>query len=110
MASPALAVEPTQPVNQQDQGGAANPDDAVQAQLHERFLDTSSIDALADWNDLLRLQVEVFAADELAFLARFAAWQNAMGVLDVGCGNGLYLSALPAFAGNPIPASTFRLV
>jgi len=45
---------------------------------------------------LLRLQVEVFAPDELAFLAGFAPWQEAVDILDVGCGNGLYASALRA--------------
>jgi trans-aconitate methyltransferase len=88
------AVEPTLLVDRQNQTGLANPSDVAQEELHRRFLDTSSIEALAAWNDLLRLQVEVFAADELAFLARFAPWQNAMDILDVGCGNGLYLSAL----------------
>lgn len=61
---------------------------------HSAFLDTSSKAALSQWDDLLRLQVDLFFEQERAFLARFAPWQAARHVLDVGCGNGYYLSQL----------------
>jgi SAM-dependent methyltransferase len=83
-------------------------DAAGQHEKHNNFLDTSSNAALTVWNDLLRLQVEYFAPAEMAFLAGFAPWTRARSVLDVGCGNGLYASALrqrfpdKAFAGIDI--------
>lgn len=83
------------PVNRQNRLENANLTNGA-AERHQRFLDTSSTDTLAAWNDLLRLQVEAFAADELGFLACFPPWQEASDVLDVGCGNGLYASALRA--------------
>ena len=61
---------------------------------HSLFLDTSTKIALAEWNDLLRLQVDFFAPSELDFLAAFGPWKAANRVLDVGCGNGRYTSAL----------------
>jgi SAM-dependent methyltransferase len=61
---------------------------------HRLFLDTSSTAALSDWDDLLRLQVELFAPRELEFLGAFLPWRKAADILDVGCGNGLYTAAL----------------
>lgn len=61
---------------------------------HGAFLDTSSKAALSQWDDLLRLQVDLFFPQERAHLGTFAPWQAARHVLDVGCGNGYYLSQL----------------
>jgi SAM-dependent methyltransferase len=61
---------------------------------HSAFLDTSSKAALSQWDDLLRLQVDLFFPQERAYLGTFAPWQAARHVLDVGCGNGYYLSQL----------------
>jgi len=74
----------------------ANPATIARA-LHESFLDTSSKVALAQWDDVLGLQVDLFLAHELGFLQQFAQWRNARSILDVGCGNGYYLSRLAPF-------------
>jgi len=94
MVSLGPAVEPALPVDRRNPAGGASLEEMVREEQHKLFLDTSSKPALTAWNDLLRLQVEVFAPDELAFLARFIPWQRAVDILDVGCGNGLYASAL----------------
>ncbi len=60
------------------------------------FLDTSTREAAGRWNDLLTLQVDLFLQHEAAHLETFAAWRQARSVVDVGCGNGYYLSRLAA--------------
>ena len=76
-------------------GGEASSPAAVSPDgQHELFLDTSSEEALGRWDDLLRLQVDFFAKDEMDFLAGFPPWRGASDILDLGCGNGRYISAL----------------
>jgi 2-polyprenyl-3-methyl-5-hydroxy-6-metoxy-1,4-benzoquinol methylase len=60
------------------------------------FLDTSTHEAAGRWDDLLTLQVDLFLQHEADHLATMAAWQNAKRIVDVGCGNGYYLSGLSA--------------
>ncbi len=60
------------------------------------FLDTSSVVAASQWDELLRLQVDLFFPYELDWLADNEAWKRARDILDVGCGNGYYLSKLKA--------------
>jgi 2-polyprenyl-3-methyl-5-hydroxy-6-metoxy-1,4-benzoquinol methylase len=60
------------------------------------FLDTSTREAAGRWDDLLTLQVELFLQQEAEHLSTLTAWQNARRVVDVGCGNGYYLSRLAA--------------
>src|SRR5262245_48349149 len=60
------------------------------------FLDTSTHEAAGRWDDLLTLQVDLFPQQEAAHLATLAAWRRARSVVDVGCGNGYYLSRLSA--------------
>jgi ubiquinone/menaquinone biosynthesis C-methylase UbiE len=74
----------------------ANPSTVARA-LHESFLDTSSKVALAEWDDVLGLQVDLFLPHELSVLQQFDPWRAARSVLDVGCGNGYYLSKLAPF-------------
>ena len=81
------------PPEPMDRPGA---EERAPADNHSLFLDTSTKTALAEWNDLLRLQVDFFAPSELDFLATFGPWKAARRVLDVGCGNGSYTSALRA--------------
>jgi SAM-dependent methyltransferase len=61
---------------------------------HSAFLHTSTKAALGRWDDLLRLQVDLFFPQESAYLQTFEPWRAARHVLDVGCGNGYYLSRL----------------
>jgi hypothetical protein len=49
---------------------------------HSAFLDTSSKAALSQWDDLLRLQVDLFFPQERAYLGTFAPWQAARHVLE----------------------------
>lgn len=61
------------------------------------ILDTSTEAAATRWDDLLTLQTELFFPHELdAFLAN-EDWPNAATALDVGCGNGHYVSRLATF-------------
>ncbi len=61
---------------------------------NKRFLDTSNAESAQDWDDLLRLQVDVLSAVEFEHLQTFEPWLKARSVLDAGCGNGYYLSRL----------------
>ncbi|MFO1184508.1 MAG: class I SAM-dependent methyltransferase [Bauldia sp.] len=61
------------------------------------FLDTSTDTASAQWDDLLNLQVDLFLPQELDYLRHDPVWHSASDVLDVGCGNGYYLSRLQSF-------------
>src|SRR5262245_2592813 len=60
------------------------------------FLDTSTRDAAGRWDDLLTLQVDLFLQHAADHLATLPAWRKAKRVVDVGCGNGYYLSRLSA--------------
>lgn len=50
--------------------------------------------AALQWDELLTNQVELLANAEFASLAKLDAWQAATSVVDIGCGNGAYLSHL----------------
>lgn len=63
---------------------------------HTRFLETSSDRATRQWDDLLTLQVDLFLAHEVDLLQSIDSWSAAQSVVDVGCGNGYYLSRLQA--------------
>jgi SAM-dependent methyltransferase len=76
--------------------GGASPATVAQT-LHTAFLDTSTRAALAEWDDVLALQVDLFLGHELGFLQQFVPWKEARSVLDVGCGNGYYLAKLAPF-------------
>jgi SAM-dependent methyltransferase len=60
-------------------------------------LQTRGPKAAADWDALLKHQVDFAFAQELEFLFRLAAWRQAKLVLDAGCGNGYFLSRLHGF-------------
>jgi len=57
-------------------------------------LDTSTRDAANNWNQLLQLQTQVFLPNEIKFFLGCKEWMDAQSVLDVGCGNGAYISKL----------------
>jgi trans-aconitate methyltransferase len=59
-----------------------------------RLIDTSERAAVDEWDELLGLQVDLFAAVEFNCLSRMEAWAHAQSVLEVGCGNGRYLAQL----------------
>jgi ubiquinone/menaquinone biosynthesis C-methylase UbiE len=61
---------------------------------HSAFLATTSSVGLSSWDEVLKLQVDLFAASELRFLAGLAPWLNGHRVLDVGCGNGVFTTRL----------------
>jgi SAM-dependent methyltransferase len=58
----------------------------------DAFLETSTAASAGAWDDLLRVQVDLFVEHELAHLSKSTAWRSARTVTDVGCGNGYYLS------------------
>lgn len=62
----------------------------------DSFLDTTSDESARSWSDLLELQVACFAEAEIAYLGGLPAWKRARRVLDVGCGQGSFTSALGA--------------
>ena len=63
----------------------------------ENILDTSSQAALAGWDQLLEIQVELFLPYEINYFLTNKSWKNAQHILDAGCGNGYYLSRLKSF-------------
>ena len=68
----------------------------AQAAENEILL-TSTDRAASDWDELLRLQTEMFLPVELEFFFSNSSWARAGSILDVGCGNGSYLSTLQPF-------------
>jgi SAM-dependent methyltransferase len=64
---------------------------------NHKFLQTDAPAAAADWDALLKHQVDFALPQELEFLFRLAAWRQATSVLDAGCGNGYFLSRLHGF-------------
>jgi SAM-dependent methyltransferase len=72
--------------------------------LHEQMMmtvedplfDTSDQRLMDIWNEIQRLQVDFCADQEWPFYARSQRWTNAKRVLDLGTGNGYYLTQLAA--------------
>ncbi len=58
------------------------------------FLDTTTYRKAEIWNEILSLQTELFFPLEYNYLKQHNPWEQACSVLDVGCGNGQYLSKL----------------
>ncbi len=58
------------------------------------ILDTKVPSAAARWDDLLTLQTDLFFQHELDGFLQNEDWLRAATVLDVGCGNGYYVSRL----------------
>ncbi|MGI9384574.1 MAG: class I SAM-dependent methyltransferase [Methyloligellaceae bacterium] len=65
--------------------------------VENEILLTSTGRAANDWDELLRLQTNAFLPYELEFFLSNSSWAPARSVLDVGCGNGFYLSQLQPF-------------
>ena len=70
---------------------------ATSVKFKNKFLETSTASATTCWDDLLTLQVSLFFPHEMQFLNEWEPWRQAQSVLDVGCGNGAYLSKLHSF-------------
>ena len=64
------------------------------SQTDNKLLETSSASAVSNWDDLLDLQVRAFSSHEMEFLSNWPKWNNIESVIDIGCGNGSYLSKL----------------
>ncbi len=69
----------------------------VDVAANKRFLDTSTQQSSADWDELLVSQVDLSIASELNILLRIDKWNRASRVIDAGCGNGYYLAKLQQF-------------
>ncbi len=71
----------------------------VESQLPDqnKLLDMGGVCAASRWDQLLEAQTDVFLPHEIEFFLSDKAWAKAGSVLDVGCGNGYYLSKLKTF-------------
>jgi ubiquinone/menaquinone biosynthesis C-methylase UbiE len=69
----------------------------IAAEANRRFLKTAAPQAAADWDSLLKHQVDLVFPQELEFLLSLKAWQDGSRILDAGCGNGYYMSRLQEF-------------
>lgn len=65
--------------------------------IENPLLDTSEKNAEEKWHSLLSLQTELFLPYEICFLLQSQIWQDATNILDVGCGNGSYISHISKF-------------
>jgi ubiquinone/menaquinone biosynthesis C-methylase UbiE len=65
-----------------------------QISVENEILDTRTPPAAARWDDLLTLQTDLFFQHELDGFLQNEDWLKAATVLDVGCGNGYYVSRL----------------
>ena len=65
-----------------------------QTAFQNKMLDTSSSEAASNWDQLLQLQTEMFLPSEIKFFLSCKEWLDAQSVLDVGCGNGAYISKI----------------
>ena len=68
----------------------------VDVAANKRFLDTSTQQSSADWDELLVSQVDLSIASEFNILLRIDKWNRASRVIDAGCGNGYYLAKTTA--------------
>ena len=66
-------------------------------QDQNKLLDMRRAYALSRWDQLLEAQTDVFFPHEIEFFLSCPPWSRARAVLDVGCGNGYYLSKLKTF-------------
>lgn len=62
--------------------------------MKSEILDTSATKSAENWHQLLQLQAEMFLPHEISFFLSSKDWMNAGTVLDVGCGNGSYISMI----------------
>lgn len=62
-----------------------------------KLLDMQQVNALSRWDQLLEAQTDVFFPHEIEHFLSSDKWMTASSVLDVGCGNGYYLSKLKTF-------------
>lgn len=69
----------------------------VDVVANRQFLDTKASQAARDWDELLVNQVNLSIASEVSALIGLEQWSRAESVIDVGCGNGYYLSELKTF-------------
>jgi SAM-dependent methyltransferase len=69
----------------------------IAAEPNRKFLQTAEPHATDDWDTLLMHQVDFAFAQELEFLLTLDTWREAAKILDVGCGNGYYISKLQCF-------------
>lgn len=65
---------------------------SLQANQIDSLLDTSTAQAAEKWHQLLNLQTDMFLPFEIFFFFNSDSWKNAGSVLDIGCGNGSYIS------------------
>ena len=65
--------------------------------IESPLLDTSEKNAAEKWHSLLSLQTELFLPYEVCYLLQSQIWQDAITILDVGCGNGSYISHISKF-------------
>jgi ubiquinone/menaquinone biosynthesis C-methylase UbiE len=70
---------------------------SIAAEPNRRLLQTEEPQAAEGWDTLLQYQVDFALPQELQLLLALDAWRRAANVLDVGCGNGYYLSKLQDF-------------
>lgn len=62
-----------------------------------QIMDVSNSNATANWHRLLSLQTEMFLPYEINYLLNSQSWQKSKTVLDIGCGNGAYISQVSKF-------------
>ena len=63
-----------------------------QAKLQDDLVDTSISNAAENWHSLLQLQTKMFLPFEIGFMLNCKEWVDAQSVLDVGCGDGSFIS------------------
>lgn len=67
---------------------------AEQVKIRANLLDTSTTQTADNWHNLLNLQTKMFLPHEIRFLLNSSIWLDAKSVLDIGCGNGAYISQI----------------
>lgn len=66
----------------------------IQNATKNDILDTSTNKSADNWHRLLQLQTEMFLPYEICFFLNCLEWIEASSVLDVGCGNGEFISKI----------------
>jgi len=72
----------------------------IATEANRKFLQTAKPQAAAEWDRLLKYQVDFAFPPELEFLFTLNAWRDGSKILDAGCGNGYFLSRLQQFFPN----------